>query len=50
MKISKFGVKVQGFHIADTESKNCVVGLQEMATKSCEDTLNTFKEIIEDID
>ena len=47
---SKFGRKVQGYHVSDSSGTPLVLGLREIVTKSGEDTLKVFKEIIDDID
>ena len=47
---SKFGEKYMGYHTADAEGNLWVLGLREMVTKSAQDTLSTYKEILQDID
>nr|XP_022291268.1 uncharacterized protein LOC111102708 isoform X2 [Crassostrea virginica] len=46
---SKFGVKYGGFSLRDEEGAYFVLGLREMATKSAQSTLDTFKDILDDI-
>lgn len=47
---SKFGKKIEGFHIQDEEGNLYVLGLRQMVTKSGQDTLSTFQSILSDID
>ncbi|XP_062619501.1 uncharacterized protein LOC134281055 [Saccostrea cucullata] len=46
---SKFGIKYGGFSVRDEEGNYFALGLREMATKSAQNTLDTFKEILQDI-
>ncbi|XP_061193677.1 uncharacterized protein LOC133201903 [Saccostrea echinata] len=46
---SKYGIKYGGFSVRDEDGSYFVLGLREMATKSAENTLDTFKDILEDI-
>ena len=48
-KTSKSGVKYGGFSLRDEEGAYFVLGLPEMATKSAQSTLDTFKDILDDI-
>ena len=43
------GMTVEGFNIADEEGTLYVLGLREMANKKGQTTLNTFKQILSDI-
>lgn len=47
---SKFGQKVGGYHVRDKEGRYFTLGLRDLTTKSGKDTLETFKEILDDID
>ena len=47
---SKFGKKVTGYHVRDQEGNYFTLGLRELATKSASDTMDTFREILTDID
>ena len=47
---SKFGRKFEGFHVSDSEGKMYVLGLRNMATKSGQDTLTTFQQILRDVE
>ena len=47
---SKYGNKVMGFHIRDNEGHFYTLGLRDLVTKSGKDSLQTFKEILNDID
>ncbi|XP_060574411.1 uncharacterized protein LOC132732081 [Ruditapes philippinarum] len=47
---SKFGQKYEGFHAVDDSGRIWVLGLRQMATKSGQSALDTFKEILSDID
>ena len=47
---SKHGEKYMGFHASDTEKRFYVLGLRDLATKSAEDTFNSFKTVLEDIE
>jgi hypothetical protein len=46
---SKTGIKYGGFSIRDNEGTYFALGLREMATKSAQNTLDTFQEILQDI-
>lgn len=46
---SKVGIKYGGFSVRDSEGSYFALGLREMATKSAQNTLDTFKEILQDI-
>ena len=47
---SKKTEKYMGFHASDKEKNTYVLGIRDQATKSAVDTLNTFKEVLMDID
>ena len=47
---SKFGKKFIGFHATDMDKRYWVLGIRDLATKSADDTLSTFKEVLQDID
>ena len=47
---SKYGNKIEGYHISDKESKFYTLGFRDLVTKGGSDTLETFKEILKDID
>lgn len=47
---SKYGQKWGAFATRDNEGNYVLLGLRDMATKSSSDTLDTFKEILSDID
>ena len=47
---SKFGRKFEGFHLSDAEGRFYVLGLRDITSKSGQDVLNTFKQILCDID
>ena len=49
-KTSKFGQKYRAYAIRNTEERAYVVGLRDLVTKSARDTLDTFKQILWDID
>ena len=46
---SKFGNKFMGYEAADSTGNLWVLGLRDIETKSSEDTLKVFKEILSDI-
>jgi len=46
---SKFGTKYMGYEAADEKGNLWVLGLREIETKSAEDTLKVFKQILSDI-
>ncbi|WAR22431.1 hypothetical protein MAR_016405 [Mya arenaria] len=47
---SKFGSKYMGYEASDSSGQLWVLGLRDIETKSSEDTLKVFKEILSDID
>ena len=47
---SKKGKKYTGYHLSDKEGNMYVLGLREMSSKSSKETLETFKEILSDLD
>lgn len=47
---SKFGHRYMGYHISDGDGRFWVLGLRDIPTKSSEDSLATFKEILSDLD
>ena len=47
---SKYGTKYGVFAVRDDEGRGYVLGLREMTTKSGQDTLQTLKEILWDLD
>ena len=47
---SKYGIRYQGYHARDMDGRYYVLGLREIATKSSEDALKGYKEILNDID
>ena len=47
---TKCGEKYMGYHISDKTQRHWVIGLRDLATKSAKDTINTFKQIIDDLD
>ena len=47
---SKYGQKYERFHAVDYSGRIWVLGLRQMATKSGQNALDTFKEILADID
>ena len=47
---SKFGHKYMGYEATDDEGNNYVLAVRDIETKSAENTLNVFKEILQDID
>ena len=47
---TKFGNKVCGYHVRDSEGTYYTLGLRDLTTKSASDTLGTFREILSDID
>ena len=46
---SKFGDKYMGYHTADSHGNMYVLGLREIETKSAQDTLTTYRAILDDI-
>lgn len=47
---SKYGKKIEGFHLRDKDGQMYVLGLRQMVTKSGQDTLDVLKSILSDID
>ena len=47
---SKYGNKIGGYHVSDKEGNDFTLGLRDLVTKGGSDTLETFKEILNDID
>ena len=47
---SKFGQKFEGFHASDPDGRVYVLGMRDIISKSGQDCLNTFKQILCDID
>ena len=47
---TKFGLKFEGFHAADNTGRMWVLGVRQMTTKSSQNTLNVFNQILCDID
>ena len=47
---SKFGQKFEGFHASDPDGRVYVLGMRDIVSKSGQDCLNTFKQILCDID
>lgn len=46
---SKYGQKYMGYHLTDENQTHYVLGIRDLATKSANDTLSTFMEVIDDI-
>lgn len=46
---SKVGIKYGGFSVRDEDGNYFALGLREKDTKSAQNTLDTFKEILQDI-
>ena len=46
---SKLGVKYSGYHVSDQDWTMYVLGMRQLETKSDQNTMNVFKEILEDI-
>ena len=46
---SKYGKKMEGFYVRDEDGRLFVLGLRQLATKSSQDTLSTFQDILSDI-
>ena len=46
---SKFGEKYMGFHAIDADHRYWVLGVRDLATKSADDTLSIFREVLQDI-
>ena len=47
---SKFGEKYMGYHGSDDSGRFWVLGLRDISTKSASDTLDTFKQVLNDIE
>lgn len=47
---SKFGRKFMGYEACDSEDKFWVLGLRDIETKSANDTLKVFNQILSDLD
>lgn len=47
---STFGNKVCGYHVRDQAGNYFTLGLRDLVTNSASDTLDTFKEILQDED
>ena len=47
---SKFGKKIEGFHVREYEGDLYELGLRQMVTKSGQDTLTTVQTILSEID
>ena len=47
---SKFGQKFEGFHVSDSDGRMYVLGLRDIASKSGQDVLSTFQQILRDIE
>ena len=47
---SKFGKKFMGYEASDEAGNLWVLGLRDIETKSAEDTLKVFKELLQDLD
>ena len=47
---STFGQKFEGFHASDPDGRVYVLGMRDIVSKSGQDCLNTFKQILCDID
>ena len=47
---SKFGQRYMTYGVSDCNQRNYVLGLRDIATKSAKDSLDTFKEILADLD
>lgn len=48
-KTSKYGKKIQGYHVSDNEDRLWVLGLRNILTKGANDVLKTLHEILNDI-
>ena len=46
---SKYGQKIEGFHVSDDEGRLYVLGLRQLVTKSGQDTFMTLQDILTDI-
>ena len=47
---SKYGVKYCGYHVSDESGDMYVLGLRQLETKSAQNTLNAFEDILKDIE
>ena len=47
---SKFGLKYEGYHVADEKGRTYILGLRDIASKSGQDVLSTFQQILQDIE
>jgi len=47
---SKFGIKYSDYHVSDQEGNMYVLGMRQLETKSAQNTLNVFQEILSDIE
>ena len=47
---SKFGRKFEGFHASDSEGRMRVLGLRDITSKAGHDVLETFRNILQDIE
>ena len=47
---SKYGKKFEGFHVVDEKGRTYVLSLRSTASKSGQDILNTFQQILTYID
>ena len=47
---SKYDIKMEGLHAADSEGKTWVLGVREIATKSAGNAFETFQKILQDVD
>ena len=46
---SKYGAKVIGYHATDKDKNYWVLGLRDICSKSADDTLITFKQLLDDV-
>lgn len=46
---SKFGKKIEGFHVSDESGQLFVLGVRQLVTKSGQDVMNVLQEILTDI-
>ena len=42
--------KYMAYHLSDDAGRHYVLGIRDLATKSLEDTMNTFTEVLQDIE
>ena len=47
---SKFGLQYEGYHVADEKGRTYILGLRDIASKSGQDALSTFQQILQDIE